>query len=114
MRLTYFGQQNLAGVQRWHIRMASENNSWVVAKNDLDGNWFNADDRALEVTLVPTIWNALKRQALLEDSAYANVNAAIQVMCCQSVWLTLRSSERAMRTSFSSWSRRSIKNAWKQ
>ena len=80
MRLTYFGQQNLAGVQRWHVMMASENKTWVVAKNDLDGNWFNADDQALEVTLVPTIWNVLKRLALLEDSAYANVNAAIQVM----------------------------------
>ena len=32
MRLTYFGQQHLAGVQRWHIRRVSENHSWVVAK----------------------------------------------------------------------------------
>ena len=80
MRLTYFGQQNLAGVQRWHIRMVSESHSWVVAKNDQDGNWFNEEDQALEVSLVPTIWNILKRVSLLEESAYANINAAIQVM----------------------------------
>ena len=80
MRLTYFGQQNLAGVLRWHLRMVSESNSWVVAKNDEHGNWFNEEDQPLEVSLVPTIWTLLKKVALLEESAYANVNAAIQVM----------------------------------
>ena len=80
MRLTYFGQQNLAGVQRWNIRMVSDNKSWVVAKNDVDGNWLDGNDQPLEVTLVPTMWNLLKRVAALEESTYANVNAAIASM----------------------------------
>jgi hypothetical protein len=80
MRLTYFGQQNLAGVLRWQLRMVSESNSWVVAKNDEHGSWFNEEDHPLDVSLVPTIWTLLKKVALLEESAYANVTAAIQVM----------------------------------
>ena len=78
MQLTYFGQ-NLAGVQRFHIRMASEGKSWVVARMDSDGNWMTNDEQALEVTLTPTILNVLARLSTLETS-YANVNAAIHSM----------------------------------
>ena len=49
-------------------------------KNDIDGNWLNADGETIEVTLVPTIWNVSKRIAALEGSLYANVNTAIQAM----------------------------------
>ena len=76
MQLTYFGQ-NLAGVQRFHIRMASKGKSWFVARMDSDGNWMTNDEQALEVTLTPTILNVLSRLSTLETS-YANVNAAIQ------------------------------------
>ena len=76
MQLTYFGQ-NLAGVQRFHIRMASEGKSWVVARMDSDGNWMTNDEQALEVTLTPTILNVLARLSTLETS-YAN--AAIHSM----------------------------------
>ena len=55
-------------------------NQWLIAKNDLDNNWFNGDGEPIEVTLVPTIWNVLKRLAALEGSLYANVNTAIQAM----------------------------------
>ena len=65
MQLTYFGQ-NLAGVQRFHIRMASEGKSWVVARMDSDGNWMTNDEQALEVTLTPTILNVLSRLSTLE------------------------------------------------
>ena len=78
MQLTYFGQ-NLAGVQRFHIRMASEGKSWVVARMDSDGNWMTNDEQALEVTLTPTVLNVLARLSTLETS-YANVNAAIHPM----------------------------------
>ena len=76
MQLTYFGQ-NLSGVQRFHIRMASEGKSWVVARMDSDGNWMTNDEQALEVTLTPTILNVLARLSTLETS-YAN--AAIHSM----------------------------------
>ena len=75
MQLTYFGQ-NLAGVQRFHIRMASEGKSWVVARMDSDGNWMTNDEQALEVTLTPTILNVLARLITLETSG----NAAIHSM----------------------------------
>ena len=78
MQLTYFGQ-NLAGVQRFHIRMASEGKSWVVARMDSDGNWMTNDEQSLEVTLTPTILNVLARLSTLETS-YATVNAAIHSM----------------------------------
>ena len=52
----------------------------MLAKNDIDGNWFNGDVEPIEVTLVPTICNVLKRIAALEGSLYANVNTAIQAM----------------------------------
>ena len=81
MRLTYQGQANLAGILQWDIRIVeSEDNRWVLAKNDIDGNWFNGDGEPIEVTLVPTICNVLKRIAALEGSLYANVNTAIQAM----------------------------------
>ena len=81
MRLTYQGQRNLAGIQQWDLRMdVSGENKWVIAKNDLDNNWFNGDGDPIEVTLVPTMWNVLKRIAALEGSLYANVNTAIQAM----------------------------------
>ena len=76
MQLTYFGQ-NLAGVQRFHIRMASEGKSWVVARMDSGGNWMTNDEQALEVTLTPTILNVLARLSTLETS-YGN--AAIHSM----------------------------------
>ena len=81
MRLTYQGQANLAGILQWDLRMVvSEDSRWVVAKNDIDGSWFNGDGEPIQVTLVPTIWNLLKRVAALEGSLYDNVNTAIQAM----------------------------------
>ena len=78
IRLTYQAQANLAGILQWDLRMVvSEDSRWVVAKNDIDGSWFNGDGEPIEVTLVPTIWNVLKRIAALEGSVCANVNAAI-------------------------------------
>ena len=76
LRLTYFGQ-NLAGAQRWNLRMVQAKDAWVVGRSDWDGNWVNDKDEALDVTLTPTIWNLLKRVALLEGNVCANVNAAI-------------------------------------
>ena len=77
LRLTDLGSRNLAGVQRWHLRMASGNSSYTVAKNDLDGRWVNNNEEPVDVTLKPTMWNVLRRLSALEESSYANVNAAI-------------------------------------
>ena len=57
--------------------MASGNSSYTVAKNDLDGRWVNNNEEPVDVTLKPTMWNVLRRLSALEESSYANVNAAI-------------------------------------
>ena len=77
LRLTDLGSRNLAGVQRWMLRMASGNTSYLVAKNDMDGRWVNSNEEPVDVNLKPTMWNVLKRLAALEQSSYANVSAAI-------------------------------------
>ena len=61
------------GVQRWCLRM----DSWVVATSDANGGWVNNTGEKLQVTIVPTMWNILKRVSLIEKNTIANVNAAI-------------------------------------
>ena len=79
LRLTYFGM-NLAGAQRWNLRMTKSTDSWLVAKSNMDGQWINNDGAPLDVTVTPTMWNILKRLSLLEENCCANVNAAITSM----------------------------------
>ena len=78
MRMTYFGAQNKKFIPRFGVSMASKDKSYVLCTMDLDGNWLNAKEEVLDVSLTPTIWTVLRRLDALEGSAYANVNAAIQ------------------------------------
>jgi len=78
MRMTYFGAQNKKRIPRFDVSMASNDKSYVLCTMALDGNWLNAREEVLDVSLTPTIWNVLRRLDALEGSAYANVNAAIQ------------------------------------
>ena len=79
LRLSYFGM-NVSGIQRWNLRMTKESDSWLVGKSDVDGRWLDNAGNQVEVDITPTIWNLLKRVALLEDNCCANVNAAIVCM----------------------------------
>ena len=79
LRLTCFGM-NLAGIQRWNLRMTKDTDSWLVAKSDLNGRWVSNDGAPLDVTITPTMWNILKRVSLIEENCCANVTAAITCM----------------------------------
>ena len=78
MRMTYFGQQNKKRIPRFDVCMVSNDQTYVLCTMDIDGNWLNAKDEILDVSLTPTMWTCMRRLDALESSAYANVNAAIQ------------------------------------
>ena len=78
MRMTYFGALNKKRIPRFDVSMASNDKTDVLCTMDIDGNWLNARDEILDVSLTPTILNVLARLSALETSAYANVNLAIQ------------------------------------
>ena len=78
MRMTYFGALNKKRIPRFDVSMASNDRTDVLCTMDIDGNWLNARDEILDVSLTPTILNVLARLSALETSAYANVNLAIQ------------------------------------
>ena len=78
MRMTYLGAANKKRIPRFDVSMASDDHSYVLCTMDLDGNWLDAREAVLDVSLTPTIWNVLRRLDALGSSAYANVNAAIQ------------------------------------
>ena len=78
MRMTYFGQQNKKRIPRFDVCMVSNDQTYVLCTMDIDGNWLNAQDEILDVSLTPTMWTCMRRLDALESSAYANVNAAIQ------------------------------------
>ena len=78
MRMTYFGQQNRKRIPRFDVCMVSNDQTYVLCTMDIDGNWLNAKDEILDVSLTPTMWTCMRRLDALESSAYANVNAAIQ------------------------------------
>ena len=78
MRMTYFGQQNRKRIPRFDVCMVSNDQPSVLCTMDLDGNWLNAKDEILDVSLTPTMWTCMRRLDALESSVYANVNAAIK------------------------------------
>ena len=49
--------------------MTKDTDSWLVAKNDLDGTWVDNASNQLDVTVTPTMWNILRRVSLLEEIA---------------------------------------------
>ena len=80
LRLSYFGM-SASGAQRGQLRMTKGTDSWLLAKSgDADGTWVDTAGNQVQVDITPTIWNLLKRVALLEENCCANVNAAIVCM----------------------------------
>jgi len=71
---------NASGIQRWNLRMTKETDSWLVARSDADGRWLDTAGNQLDVTVTPTMWNILKRVALIEGNCCGNANAAITCM----------------------------------